>query len=264
MVHPQQNQNAKLIGVLKFRRHGVSLIEILFVVAILALVAVGAVAYFQPSLTDELENAAQIVLADVERARNLAVANNSKYKLVFNSDGSGYYLQHSGSNTALNTLPSWPYKQAGESADKQSTLLKKLPGLRDVDVIGVVKVATSGRTRISEFEFTPAGAMGHTEATEIWLAAGSGDSRRYLTVTVNATTGLAGMGDFAAVAPTVNAATGDSGGESESGGTSGSSGLQISLDLLGTNVSVGVSGSGVNAQTSGGGKLLGLDLGLGS
>ena len=245
-------------------RAGVSLVEILFVVAVLALVAVGAVACFQPGIANELENAAQIVLADVERARNLSIANNSQYKLVFNSDGSGYYLQHHGSNTALNTLPSWPYKQASDSADKQTTLLKKLPGLSDVDLIGVVEVASSGRSRVTELEFTSTGATSHTEATEIWLAAGSGDARRYLTVTINPTTGLAGVGSIAGVAPTVNATSG--GGESggtESGETSGS-GLQVSLDLLGTKVTVGVSDSGIDADASGGGNLLDLDLGLGS
>jgi type II secretory pathway pseudopilin PulG len=182
--------------------------EILFVTAVLALVAAGAVTYFQPSIADELENAAQIVLADVERARNLSVANNSKYKLVINSDGSGYYLQHSGSNSALNTLPSWPYKQASDSADKQTTLLKKLPGLADVDLIGVVTVSSSGRTKVDQLEFTSAGATSYTESTEIWLAAGQGESRRYLTVTINPTTGLASVGNLAGAAPTVNATSG--------------------------------------------------------
>jgi prepilin-type N-terminal cleavage/methylation domain-containing protein len=246
------------------KRRGVSLVEILFVVAVLALVAVGAVVYFQPGITDELENAAQIVLADVERARNLSVANNTKYKLVFSSDGSGYYLQHSGSNTALNTLPSWPYKQASDSSDKQTTVLKTLPGLTDVDLIGVVKVASSGRTRLTELEFTSAGATSHTESTEIWLAAGSGTSRRYLTVTINPTTGLAGVGDIAGAAPTVDAtSSGSEGSETESGATSGSSPLQVSLDLLGTTTTVSVGDSGTSAKVDGSGGTI-LDLGLGS
>jgi hypothetical protein len=148
------------------------------------------------------------VLADAERARNLSVANNSKYKLTFLEDGSGYDLRHSGSNTALNTLPSWPYKQPTDSSDKQTTLLKKLPGLGDVVLSGVVQVASSGRTKVSDLEFTSAGATSRTESTEIWLAAGSGASRRYLTVTINPTTGLAEIGEVAGSAPTVNAGEG--------------------------------------------------------
>jgi prepilin-type N-terminal cleavage/methylation domain-containing protein len=261
MVKPPANRSVDWVPPQIHERRGVSLVEILFVVAILALVAVGTITYFQPSITDELENAAQIVLADVERTRNLSVANNSKYKLAFHNDGSGYYLQHSGSSTSLNPLPSWPYKQATDSADKQTTLLKKLPGLGDVDLIGVVKVASSGRTRVSELEFTSVGATSSAETTEIWLAAGSGVSRRYLTVTINPTTGLADVGDIAGAAPTVNAASGggSDGGSSgtESGGSSGSSGLQVSLDLLGTSVSVGVGGSGSSGGTI-------IDLGLGS
>jgi prepilin-type N-terminal cleavage/methylation domain-containing protein len=242
MVKPPVNRSVDRLVPQVCARRGVSLVEILFVVAILALVAVGTITYFQPSIADELENAAQIVLADVERARNLSVANNSKYKLTFLNDGSGYYLQHSGSSASLNTLPSWPYKQRTDSADKQTTLLKKLPGLGDVDLIGVVKVASSGRSRVSELEFTSAGATSTAEATEIWLAAGSGTSRRYLTVSINPTTGLADVGDLAGTAPTVT---------DTSGGSSGSSGLQVSLDLLGTSVKL---------ETSGGT----LDLGLGS
>ena len=259
MVKPPQNRSVDLVSSPSHGRRGVSLVEILFVVSVLALVAVGAIAYFQPSVADELENAAQIVLADVERARNLSVANNSKYKLTFPQDGSGYYLQHSGSSTSLNTLPSWPYKQATDSADKQTTLLKNLPGLGDVDLIGVVKVSSSGRSRVSELEFTSAGATSSAESTEIWLAAGNGDSRRYLTVTINPTTGLANVGDLAGAAPTVSvASTGGTG----SGGTSGSSGPQVSLDLLGTKISVGADNSGVDASVNSGGSI--LDLGLGS
>jgi Tfp pilus assembly protein FimT len=235
-----------------------SLIEVLFAVAVLALVAVGAIAYFQPGLTDQLENAAQIVLADVERARNLSVANNSKYKLTFYDDGSGYDLQHTGSNTSLNTLPSWPYKQGTDSATQQTTLLKKLPGLGDVDLIGVVTVDSSGRTRVKELEFTSVGATSNGTAIEIWLAAGEGDARRYLTVAINATTGLAGVGDIAGTAPTVNSTS------TQSGGTTDSGALQVSLDLLGTQTTASVGGSGVDANTSGGGDLLGVDLSLGS
>lgn len=183
------------------KRPGVTLAEILLVVAVLALMAVGATALFQPGLTDELENAAQIVLADVERARNLAVANNSKYKLTFNSDGSGYYLQHSGSNASLNTLPSWPYKQRSDPADRQTTLLRILPGLGDVDVLGAVQVASGVRSQVTDLEFTSLGGTTRVQTTEIWLAAGSDSSRRYLAVAINPTTGLATIGDLGGAAP---------------------------------------------------------------
>ena len=219
---------------------GVSLIEVLLVVTVLGLVAVGALTYFQPSLTSELEDAAQIVFADVERARNLAAENNSKYKLNFFEDGSGYYLQHSGSKTSLSTLPSWPYDLATDPADKQTTLLKGLPGITSVELIGVVKVASSNRSKVSDLEFTSAGSTSRVEPTEIWLAAGTWTSRRYITITVNPTTGLAEVGDIAGAAPSV----------SVDGGSS-----TASLDLLGTSTSLTVDESGIE---------VGVDLGLGS
>lgn len=182
-------------------RRGVSLVEILLVVAILALAAGGAVTLFQPNLSNELENAAQIVLADVERARNLAVANNSQYKLTFNSDRNGYYLQHSGTNASLHALPSWPYRQADDPANRQTTLLKNLPGLGDVEILGVLQVATSTRSAVTDLEFTSLGATTRTQATEIWLAAGNGSERRYLSVEIHPTTGLASVGELAGAAP---------------------------------------------------------------
>lgn len=166
--------------------------------------AAGAVTLFQPNLVDALENAAQIVSSDLERARNLAVSNNSQYKITFNADGSGYYLQHSGSNTSLNTLPSWPYKQRTDPSDRQTTLLKKLPGLDDVELIGIAQVVSSNRQKVSDVTFTSLGATSRTQATEVWLAAGVGDARRYLAVTVNATTGLANVGDVLGTAPTIS------------------------------------------------------------
>jgi type II secretory pathway pseudopilin PulG len=180
-----------------------SLVEILFVVAILGIVAAGAVTLFQPNLADELENAAQIVLADVERARNLAVSNNSKYKLTFNTSASSYYVAHSGTNTSLNTLPSWPYQQRSDTADKQTTLLKSLPGLDDVELVAVVQVVSSTRTRVSELEFTSLGGTVSTPTTEIWLSAGGVSSRRYLAITINPTTGLASVGSLCGAVPTI-------------------------------------------------------------
>lgn len=207
MQQATSNRNAKQSRTRVALHRGVSLVEILFVVAILGIVAVGAVTLFEPDLVNELENAADVVVADVERARNLAVANNSQYKFTFNTDGSGYFFKHSGTNTALNTLPASPYSQRSDAADRQTTLLKELPGLRNVDLIGAVQVAGSVREQVADLEFSSAGATSRSQATEIWLAAGSGTSRRYRVVTVNPTTGLANVGAIAGALPTIGAGT---------------------------------------------------------
>jgi hypothetical protein len=163
------------------------------VVSILLLVAAAAIPMFQGGLVDQLENAAQIVLADSQRARQLAIANNSKYKLVF-SDARSYYLQHSGTNAALNTLPSWPYAQSSDPATRQTTILDKLPGLTDVDIVGAVQVVDATRQSINELEFTALGATSRAHPTEVWIAAGQGAARRYLSIVVNPVTGLAEVG----------------------------------------------------------------------
>jgi len=180
---------------------GLSLVEILLVVAILGLVAGATIPLFQPSLASELESAARVVSADFQRARQLAVANNSKYKLVFASDGSGYYLRHSGANASLNSLPSWPYRQASDPADRQTTLLTRLPGLADIDLIGAVRIVSSTREPVDDIEFDPNGATTRAEVTEIWLAAGNGAARRYVPITVNPVTGMTEIGEIAATVP---------------------------------------------------------------
>jgi hypothetical protein len=170
------------------------------VVSILLLVAAAAVPMFQAGLVDQLENAAQVVVADIERARQLSIANNSKYKLVF-SGPPGYYLQHSGANAALNALPSWPYAQATDSATRQTTILDKLPGLTDAEIMGAVQVVDATRQVVDELEFTALGATSRAHPTEVWIAAGQGSARRYLSIVVNPVTGLAEVGDVQAQSP---------------------------------------------------------------
>jgi prepilin-type N-terminal cleavage/methylation domain-containing protein len=184
-------------------RRGLSLVEILLVVAVMGILAAGIVTYSAPNLADELSNGAEIVLSDVERARNLAVSNNSKYKLTFNSDGTGYYLQHSGTNTSLNTLPSWPYKQRTDSSDRNTTLLAKLPGLDDVALHAAVQITSNQRQAVTDLEFSSLGNTVRTTVTEIWLSAGQGSAKRYLPITINPTTGLATIGAVTGTAPTI-------------------------------------------------------------
>lgn len=215
------------------------MIEILLVVTIIAILAATAVPLFQSNLIDQLENAGQIVLGDLERARQLAVSNNSQYKLVFSSDNSGYYLEHSGTNSALDTLPSWPYRLASDPADRQTTQLSRMPGLTDTVVIGFVEVVSGTPQAVVDVEFNSLGATTRSNSTEVHLAAGSGTSRRYLTIKVNPITGLAEMGDVTALQPLRTSSTedpvdnsgegsgdggGDSSGEGSGDGGSDSSG----------------------------------------
>lgn len=179
-------------------RKGLSLIEILLVVTILGIVAAAVIPSLEPSLTDQLENAAVIVVGDLEYARNLAVANNSKYQLSFASSQS-YYLAHSGGNP----LPSSAYRQPTDSPDRQTTIFSRLPGLRDVRIVGACLVNSSSRTKVTNVEFNKQGATApdRMEVSEVWLAAGQRTAARYLPIRVNPVTGLAQVGAITGQAP---------------------------------------------------------------
>jgi hypothetical protein len=172
----------------------------LLVVTILGIVAAAAIPLFEPSLVGQLENAAVIVVDDLEYARNLAVANNSKYQLTFNSSQS-YYLEHSGSNAALHPLPSSAYRLATDPPNRQTTSFSRLPGLRNVRLIGVCQVNGSMRTKVAAIEFNALGGTTSTKVSEVWLAAGEGTNTRYLSVRVNPVTGLAQVGTLTGQAP---------------------------------------------------------------
>src|SRR5688572_17514905 len=100
-------------------RRGYSLVEILIVVAVLGIMAAAAVPAFGPNTAAQLDSAAQVVAADLAQFRQLAVAHNSKYRLTFETDQNRYYLEHSGTNSALTALPPTIYSNSANTATRQ-------------------------------------------------------------------------------------------------------------------------------------------------
>ena len=64
-----------------------------------------------------------------------------------------------------------------------------------------VVVQSSTPTTVTTIEFAPLGATTATADTVVWLQCGDGDNLRYLSVRVNAVTGLAQIGDLDASGP---------------------------------------------------------------
>ena len=62
---------------------GFTLIELLAVVAVISILAAIVIPFLRSTYADQLKATAQVVEADLERARNLALTNQSKYRLVF-------------------------------------------------------------------------------------------------------------------------------------------------------------------------------------
>lgn len=183
------------------RQSGFSLIELLIVVALMGILAGVVIPSATPAIYDQLQSAAQVVASDLAYARSLAVMNNSKYRLRFSRTENRYVLEHSGTDTSLNTLPSSAFRSPQDPPHQHTTDLDQLPQLGiPISLIEVQAMSTTP-TRVSNLEFGEVGETTRPQDTIIWLAAGAGSERRYMTVEVNHATGLAIVGDFTAAAP---------------------------------------------------------------
>jgi prepilin-type N-terminal cleavage/methylation domain-containing protein len=183
------------------RPRGMSLIEILIVVVLMSVLMAAIVPQFQPSAIRQLESVAQIVAADLDYARSLAVSNGSTYRVTFDVAGQQYVLEHSGANPLLNPLPPSPFRRPGDPANQHIVELARLPRYGPtVELAGAQKIAGSGQS-ITDVEFDALGSTTRSETTLVWLACGQGDGRRWLPVEVDPVTGLASVGELEAERP---------------------------------------------------------------
>src|SRR5262245_22684629 len=106
---------------------GFTLLELLLTIAIIGILAAALIPQLTSDLPERLTYGAQVVSSDLDYARALAVANNSKYRVSFETNSNRYYLKHSGTDAAFNPLPASPFRLTNDPADKQTTELGKLP-----------------------------------------------------------------------------------------------------------------------------------------
>ena len=187
----------------RIARRGFSLVELLIVVSIMGIFAGIVLTSIDPGIQDKLQGAAQVVAADLAYARDLAVGGGSTYKISFDVKNERYVLEHTGSNAALDTLPDTPFRDPSDPADKQTTDLWSLGSdIDSVELYAVVDLTPSPET-VTDLEFGPLGETSRSYETQIWLAAGQDDARRYVSISTNPVTGLASVGELQATAPSV-------------------------------------------------------------
>lgn len=178
-------------------RRGYTLVEVMIAISITAIMAGAAVPLFQPNVTVQLEATGQVVAADLMRVRDLAVSNNSSYRLTFDLAQNQYHLEHTGTNAALNTLPSTIYLNSANTAARQYTKLDDLPHIGVIPKLHAVVTVATGATDVTTVEFDALGATTASAETQIWLTTGSGDGLRYISLRIDPVTGLVRVNEIA-------------------------------------------------------------------
>jgi prepilin-type N-terminal cleavage/methylation domain-containing protein len=182
-------------------RAAFSLVELLIVITIMGIMAGLLLPRFEPSIHEQLQGTAQILAADLSYARNLAVANDSRYRVTLRVSDNSYTLVHAGTNTLLDVLPQTPYRNATDAPNEQSTFLEDLPHIGAHVEIAGVQIGGNSPGPSGSVEFDSLGGLTITQPITIWLACGNDDARRYLPLTVMPVTGLCEVGEFTGIAP---------------------------------------------------------------
>jgi prepilin-type N-terminal cleavage/methylation domain-containing protein len=180
---------------------GLSLIELLITLAIISILAAMLIPRLGEQVPDQLLAVSEIVAADLEYARSLAVANNTKYQITFAPDQNRYVLRHSGTNALLDVLPASPFRQTSDPPNQQTTDLSDLPLSQPVVMLCSVVAIGGSTVPVSDVEFTPLGGTTRAEKTVIWLECSSGPERRFISIAINPATGMVAIGELTKTLP---------------------------------------------------------------
>jgi prepilin-type N-terminal cleavage/methylation domain-containing protein len=175
-------------------RDAMTLIEVLLVVAIMAILAGLAIPNANPSTVEQLRSAASIVSADLAYARSQAVTYGSEFRVTFDMDVGQYEIEHVGANAALDDVLQNPFDPESSSTGRYVVSFAELPSLgAQVGVVAMFTLDASGepQSEVNDLTFGPLGETGRSQDTRVWLAVGSGSSSKTISVHVNAVTGLA-------------------------------------------------------------------------
>jgi len=182
-------------------RRGMTLLELMIVIAVISVLAALARPASQPNVHEQLAAAAQLLAGDLSYGRSLAVANNSRYTFTFDAANSRYTLKHSGTNAALNVLPQTAFSRTAGAVAQTTDLGDLTHQAAKLALYSVRAVGTSASSAITTVEFGPLGQTTETRKTQIWLSAGTPTTLRYALVEINPVTGLVTIGGISIPQP---------------------------------------------------------------
>ncbi|MBA2114972.1 hypothetical protein HOV93_21440 [Planctomycetes bacterium FF15] len=179
-------------------------------VAILGILAATVIPQFGATAPDQVRGAAQIVAADIDYARSLAISNNSTYLITYQKVRNGYVLTHSGSNTSLDDLPDNPFRKPSDDSQSLIVMLSDFPHVGSGAKIAAIVTDEPAPQEVTSIEFDTLGQTTRKQPTIIWLSSQAGAEDIFLPIEINPVTGLATIGEITTAAPiisSVNAST---------------------------------------------------------
>ncbi len=175
---------------------GFSLIELLIVIVVMAIIAGVVITSSAPGHHDQLQAAARVVAAELGHARSLAETNGSRYTVTFDIAGNRLVLQHSGTNSALDTLTNTVFSYNNKATNQHIVDLDELDCIDNVS-LSTVAILTDSLVSTTAVEFGPLGETTARYPTLIWLASGPDKARLYLLLAVDPVTGMTSIGKHA-------------------------------------------------------------------
>lgn len=178
-----------------------TLVELLIVLVLVSILAKMAISSAMPNAYEQLSSTANILSGELMYARGLAVGNNSTYRFDIDTTNNQLVMRNTGSDPTLATLPSSPFRSSSDPSNQYIVALAKFPSLgMPVTLLGAETTGTSPQA-LTSVEFGPYGSTTQANSSVIWLTAGSGNGRRYMSISVNPVTGLSSIGPYTGIAP---------------------------------------------------------------
>ncbi len=179
------------------RTSGITLIEVLLVIAVMAILAGLVLPGSNPSLRDQLVAAGRIVASDLGYARSLAVSYGNPSRVTFEMKDNRYYIERLGPGGIPQSLPTAALGDAGGSSTRLVVDLDNLPcvgsppRLAALRSYGSAVAMQTPSAPAVPLEFGRVGQITSGKPLFVWLSAGAGSAARYLVIWVDPVTGLA-------------------------------------------------------------------------
>ena len=178
---------------------GFSLIELMFVLSLVAILVACVMPDTNPSVTARLTGAAQALESELAYCQSLAMTHNSTYRIQFDVGTDQYFLEHTGSDSALDGVAALATEKS-EVSSRTTLRFGDRPHIGPNVIFDSIEAISGPSPSVDDVEFGPLGQTTRTEETAIWLSSGEGDGKRYLAVFVNPRTGLTRLGSASTTA----------------------------------------------------------------